>query len=233
MQTKTFVAVAAVVAIVVVAVAALAFYLSELPSPANQNVLVVNENTNQPLIGGQKDAHGCLIAAGYSWCESKQKCLRVWEEECYAKEEAALTEIFSSKHNQLVTETNVTIVVMENNFASGTVSFGETAGEGGEFLARLADNAWIIDFEGNGSIDCPKIQGLGYPQEVLEGFCDEACTQEAKICPDGSSVVRTGPDCEFAPCPGKNKPALSEAEARAIAEESCIKGGEALEARQL
>lgn len=28
-----------------------------------------------------------------------------------------------------------------------------------------------------------------------------ACTQEAKICPDGSSVGRTGPNCEFAKCP--------------------------------
>lgn len=28
-----------------------------------------------------------------------------------------------------------------------------------------------------------------------------ACTQEAKICPDGSSVGRTGPACEFAACP--------------------------------
>ena len=28
-----------------------------------------------------------------------------------------------------------------------------------------------------------------------------ACTQEAKICPDGSSVGRTGPKCEFAACP--------------------------------
>jgi len=28
----------------------------------------------------------------------------------------------------------------------------------------------------------------------------KACTQEAKICPDGSSVGRTGPDCEFAKC---------------------------------
>lgn len=27
------------------------------------------------------------------------------------------------------------------------------------------------------------------------------CTQEAKICPNGSSVGRTGPKCEFAPCP--------------------------------
>jgi len=28
-----------------------------------------------------------------------------------------------------------------------------------------------------------------------------ACTMEAKICPDGSSVGRTGPNCEFAECP--------------------------------
>lgn len=30
-----------------------------------------------------------------------------------------------------------------------------------------------------------------------------ACTQEAKLCPDGSSVSRTGPNCEFAECPGQ------------------------------
>ena len=29
----------------------------------------------------------------------------------------------------------------------------------------------------------------------------KACTAEAKICPDGSSVGRTGPNCEFAACP--------------------------------
>src|SRR3989338_5053959 len=31
-----------------------------------------------------------------------------------------------------------------------------------------------------------------------------ACTQEAKLCPDGSAVGRTGPNCEFAECPGVN-----------------------------
>ena len=34
------------------------------------------------IIGGDKDAGGCLIGAGYSWCEVRQKCLRVWEEKC-------------------------------------------------------------------------------------------------------------------------------------------------------
>ncbi|MDD5527604.1 MAG: hypothetical protein PHO56_01340 [Patescibacteria group bacterium] len=28
-----------------------------------------------------------------------------------------------------------------------------------------------------------------------------ACTMEAKFCPDGSAVGRTGPNCEFAACP--------------------------------
>ncbi len=29
-----------------------------------------------------------------------------------------------------------------------------------------------------------------------------ACTTEAMLCPDGSAVGRTGPNCSFAPCPG-------------------------------
>lgn len=33
-----------------------------------------------------------------------------------------------------------------------------------------------------------------------------ACTEEAKVCPDGSAVGRTGPSCTFAPCPNDNLP---------------------------
>lgn len=42
----------------------------------------------EQAIGGEKDSHGCLIAAGYSWCDEKQKCLRTWEEECKKDETA-------------------------------------------------------------------------------------------------------------------------------------------------
>lgn len=35
-----------------------------------------------PILGGDRDAHGCIGSAGYSWCEAKQKCLRIWEEPC-------------------------------------------------------------------------------------------------------------------------------------------------------
>lgn len=34
----------------------------------------------------------------------------------------------------------------------------------------------------------------------------QACTEDAYICPDGSSVGRTGPNCSFAPCPSSSGP---------------------------
>lgn len=34
------------------------------------------------IVGGDRDEHGCIGSAGYTWCEEKQKCLRTWEEEC-------------------------------------------------------------------------------------------------------------------------------------------------------
>ncbi len=43
---------------------------------------VYMKNRQLKPIGGETDSHGCLIAAGYSWCEPKQKCLRIWEEPC-------------------------------------------------------------------------------------------------------------------------------------------------------
>ena len=35
-----------------------------------------------PLVGGDKDAHGCIGSAGYTWCASSKKCIRSWEEKC-------------------------------------------------------------------------------------------------------------------------------------------------------
>ncbi|MFZ5639026.1 MAG: hypothetical protein ACOY82_20855 [Pseudomonadota bacterium] len=30
-------------------------------------------------IGGDRDAHGCPVAAGYTWCERERVCVRPWE----------------------------------------------------------------------------------------------------------------------------------------------------------
>ncbi|MCX6796554.1 MAG: hypothetical protein NTW06_03590 [Candidatus Falkowbacteria bacterium] len=54
------------------------------------------------------------------------------------------------------------------------------------------------------------VMGLFY-QQILKQIQisnktgnQQACTQEAKLCDDGSSVGRTGPNCEFARCSEKN-----------------------------
>ena len=44
------------------------------------------EQNSPKSIGGERDSHGCLVAAGYSWCEVKNKCLRSWEEKCEANQ---------------------------------------------------------------------------------------------------------------------------------------------------
>ncbi len=106
----------------------------------------------KPIVGGDKDEHGCIGSAGYSWCDAKQKCLRTWEENC--TEGCGTCPQLSPPAPGFC--------------AGGTIISGEK--------------------------DECRCQG---PPK-----CVRACTEEAKICPDGSAVGRTGPDCEFAPCPG-------------------------------
>src|SRR5512142_1430173 len=59
------------------------------PSPAPAPV-------NAPPLGGDRDAHGCIGSAGYSWCEAKAKCLRPWEEKCEGPSAVAPTTVMVS-----------------------------------------------------------------------------------------------------------------------------------------
>ena len=78
----------------------------------------IQKQPTPQIVGNDRDSHGCIGSAGYTWCALKNKCLRTWEEKCEV-----------ATQNQVV------------------------------------------------------------------------CTMDAKLCPDGSAVGRTGPKCEFAPCP--------------------------------
>lgn len=84
--------------------------------------IINNVPTSTPIVGGDRDVHGCIGSAGYSWCAAKNKCLRVWEEKCEVP-----------------------------------------------------------------SVSTTTIKPI-------------ACTMDAKMCPDGTYVGRTGPNCEFV-CP--------------------------------
>ena len=38
--------------------------------------------TGSASLGGNRDANGCMIGAGYTWCESSQSCIRQWTTPC-------------------------------------------------------------------------------------------------------------------------------------------------------
>ena len=48
----------------------------------NNQVEVKTLPETPAVLGGDKDANGCIGSAGYSWCQVKGKCLRTWEEAC-------------------------------------------------------------------------------------------------------------------------------------------------------
>jgi hypothetical protein len=65
---------------------------------------------------------------------------------------------------------------------------------------------------------------IAYSGECSDsGGQDIACTMEAKLCPDGSAVGRTGPDCEFAECPAP----ISQSECRT--DRDCASGYECID----
>jgi heat shock protein HslJ len=44
---------------------------------------------NGTIVGGDRDEYGCILSAGYSWCEVKGRCIRPWEEECTREEKTS------------------------------------------------------------------------------------------------------------------------------------------------
>jgi hypothetical protein len=92
------------------------------PNPAAENVSEnisndMSENESA-LVGGDKDEHGCIGSAGYTWCEGKQRCLRPWEEPCEAK--LNLSEAIDiAQKSDCIKEGSLTTETMYNN-VSGT-----------------------------------------------------------------------------------------------------------------
>lgn len=151
----------------------------KLGSKKEESVLITPSATikpsNEPLVGGDKDEHGCIPSAGYSWCTPKNKCLRVWEEKCYSSVEEEIRYILAEKYSRSVDEVKVTISKQNDLYAGGSVLFGKGGpGEGGMFLARKNGNIWEVVFDGNGNVDCNKMrQDFGFPDEILTpNFCE-------------------------------------------------------------
>ena len=56
----------------------------------NQSNATSENSTDNKMPGGDEDEHGCIASAGYTWCDVRNECIRLWEVPCRLTLEDAL-----------------------------------------------------------------------------------------------------------------------------------------------
>jgi len=124
-----------------------------------------NGNEDQ-IIGGDKDEHGCLIAGGYSWNQTEEKCVKEWEigEARYQNQEQ-----------------------VQNR---AQVQDGEHMGEGGQMFRIETQENSRIKLESNGvkaECDCNMTQEKDQNRTKLKVTMSNGKNAEIKVMPDTAS----------------------------------------------
>lgn len=146
--------------------------VSNTPAPQQTQNTNTPPATEQPMVGNDRDEHGCIGSAGYSWCAAKNKCIRIWEETCSTTTVDLIRDALAAKYEKKISDVSVTISKQEGNFAKGNVAFAPGGSENsGMFLAHKSGDIWKIAYDGNGNADCTALQNLGFPKTILTGIC--------------------------------------------------------------
>jgi len=92
--------------------------------------------------------------------------------------ESQLSTFFSNKFSKNPADVKLSVSQNTGTHASGGISFAGEMG-GGMWLAHLDNGAWIVDYDGNGTIPCQNIEPFSYPTSILSECWNEA-TQSIK-----------------------------------------------------
>lgn len=128
----------------------------------------VSPEITQPILGGDKYEHGCIGSAGYSWCESKKKCLGVWEEACAGNQMEdesiiqAVKDQLVAKHGENAADLVITVSKTEGDYAQGGANSPPPPRGGGMWFAAKVNGTWKLVWDGNGIIICADIEP--YPE---------------------------------------------------------------------
>jgi len=165
----------------------------------------------QQIIGGDKDEHGCIGSAGYTWDANVGACIRSWELNDDQKKAAKIAVAPLSYP--------VTVISVDMLRCIGCFNVHLQRNDNSQRMMVRLYNWEIRNTTNETGTECgtcpqlvPPAPGFCSGGTIVSGEknecgcqgppkCIRACTEEAKLCPDGSAVGRTGPDCEFAPCP--------------------------------
>ncbi len=110
--------------------------------------------TTTNIVGNDKDEHGCIGSAGYSWCEVKNKCLRIWEEKC---------ELISATQN---TNSSKSVISIRDQYLNRANEYGQKQ-DCGQDAMMAYELAKSIDKEKIGSyiLYCAKERSRFYEQK--------------------------------------------------------------------
>ncbi len=137
----------------------------------------------EQVIGGDRDENGCLVGAGYSWCEAKQKCLRTWEEPCVGErtDEEMIKEALVTKHNWETEEVKISIAKNDGQYATGGVGSKTPQGGGGIWFAARVDDTWQIVWDGNGAIVCEDLADYpDFPVDLIPECYDSSINKTVR-----------------------------------------------------
>ncbi len=143
---------------------------------------------NEQLVGNDRDEHGCIGSAGYTWCAAKQTCLRLWEEPCETvtmsptiDERQALVasvrQALAAKHGGSADRFNITVSKVIDTYAQGGVT--ETGAVGGAmWLAAKSGGTWKLLWDGNGTIPCDTFDAYpAFPTSMVPECWNEATSK--------------------------------------------------------
>lgn len=174
-----------VVALVILGVALSSYTLGkrrsntgDTPTPSVSSRISPTAEISESVVGGDRDEHGCIGSAGYSWCEVKQKCLRSWEESCEGPsslDAEKIKQALVAKHSWNADDIIVTISTNDGTYASGGVNEKDALGGGGYFFAAKKGGTWNIVADGNGTISCESLVPFpDFPSKLIPECWNES-----------------------------------------------------------
>ncbi len=144
----------AIAVVAVLAIGGVGYFAGKSSAPTSQYVPEdINQQQNN-LVGNDRDEHGCIGSAGYTWCEVKNKCLRVWEEKCeiassvktisQAEAEALVSKTWGACHPDGCSD--VTVTTSQDNIVTATYGLldDSTALKRYEARAVYQGGSWIL-----------------------------------------------------------------------------------------
>ncbi len=129
-------------------------------TPSDFNAYCANNQASDELIvGDDKDDHGCIGSAGYSWCEIKGRCIRSWEESC--------EEDIKDKAKKFCTEEDVESVYV--------------CGDHFKVISSLLGGGTTIYKQNGSELRCPLVAPDSMSEECRQFMVGDNCA-EMNIC---------------------------------------------------